>query len=104
MPTTEEPKTRPRAASEIPYSERRLQVPTMHYAYVGTTAFPETRKLLMQLHAQRAAEFEYLKPDAKPVPYNKDEQPKDTFRSVFIDGACADPPRTHTLPAPHKHV
>ena len=48
--------------SVIPAAEKRLQSANTHRQFVENGAYPETRKMLMQQHASRAAKYEYLKP------------------------------------------
>ena len=73
----------------------------VHYQHVFQDQFPETRKNMMRLHAERAAEYEYLKPGAEPVPFDwdankaqiynvvdsvKNNPPIDSMRMVLVDG------------------
>ena len=50
--------------SAIPEEAKRLQSANTHRQFVENGAYPETRKMLMQQHATRAAKYEYLKPGA----------------------------------------
>ena len=62
---------RPLKAHELPEKEKRLQAVKMHYAFVEQTAFPETRKMLTQLAARRAAAFEYLEEGGSQATFDK---------------------------------
>ena len=58
--------------------------------------FPETRRLLMELHGHRSYQFEYLKPGTKPTPFDFDKAKIDPevghrIHSVY-DAVKADPP------------
>jgi hypothetical protein len=56
--------------SAIPPDEKRLQSANTHRQFVENGAYPETRKMLMQQHASRAAKYEYLKPGANQQAFN----------------------------------
>ena len=62
----------------------------IHKQHVFADQFPETRKLMMRLHAKRSAEFEYLKPQGKPIPFDF-EKSKDRCHNI-VDAVAKDPP------------
>ena len=56
--------------SAIPEEEKRLQSANIHRQNFENGSYPETRKMLMQQHAARAAQYEYLKPGASQAPFD----------------------------------
>ena len=56
--------------SAIPPEEKVLQSVNTHRQFVENGAYPETRKMLMQQHAARAARYEYLKPGGEQLAFN----------------------------------
>ena len=56
--------------SQIPYEEKRLQSVNTHRQHMETGAYPENRKMLMQAHAKRAAQFEYLQPGGEQAKFD----------------------------------
>ena len=59
--------------SAIPQEQKRLQSANTHRQFVLDTPYPETRKMLMQQHAARAAQYEYLKPGAEQAAFQFSE-------------------------------
>ena len=51
---------------DVPWHERRLQSYNVHKQHYFLDQFPESRKMMMQLHAKRAARYEYLQPKGTP--------------------------------------
>lgn len=56
--------------SAIPEDEKRLQSANTHRQFVENGVYPETRKMLMQQHAARAAQYEYLKPGGSQAKFD----------------------------------
>ena len=60
----------PLPPSAIPENEKRLQSANIHRQFVENGVYPDTRKMLMQQHATRAAQFEYLPPGGEQAKFD----------------------------------
>ena len=69
----------------VPYYEQRLQKPEMHLKFLEKCAYPNTRNALMQLHAKRASEYEYLAPGKEQTKFDANEKMSEG-RWVLMDG------------------
>ena len=65
----------------------------IHKQHVFADQFPETRKLMMRLHAKRSAQFEYLPPQGAPTPFDFDKYVGKGQRiHNVVDAVKKDPP------------
>jgi thiamine biosynthesis protein ThiC len=67
---------------EVPWSERRLQKPMMHYQHVEVSVFPETRKNMMKQHARQAVRYEYLHAGQEPAKFEEVDRSKRIYDQV----------------------